>query len=147
MTSQWHYINNLFFRTDQHADCCKIGTGNSYIMMTSSNGHISALLSLCAGNSPVTGEFLAQRPVTRSFDVFFNLCLNKRLSKQSWGWWFEAPSRPLRRHCNVPIEFRAWMNNDGYIKLWNMIIYLCPKINGDLAKPSVKLGYGWTICL
>ena len=45
----------------------------------------SALMVLCAGNSPVTGEFHAQRPVTRSFDVFFDLRLNKRLSKQSWG--------------------------------------------------------------
>ena len=52
----------------------------------------SALLALCAGNSPVTGEFPSQRPVTRSFDVFFDLRLNKRLSKQShWSW----------RHCNV----------------------------------------------
>ena len=59
----------------------------------------SALLAICAGNSPVTGEFPAQRPVTRSFDVF--LRLNQRLSKQSWGWWFETPSRPLWRHCNV----------------------------------------------
>ena len=42
---------------------------------------LSALLVLCAGNSPVTGEFPSQRPVTRSFDVFFDLCLNKRLSK------------------------------------------------------------------
>ena len=39
----------------------------------------SALLAFCAGNSPVTGEFHAQRPVTRSFDVFFDLRLNKRL--------------------------------------------------------------------
>ena len=46
----------------------------------------SALLALRAGNSPVTGEFPAQRPVTRSFDVFFYLRPNKRLSKQSWGW-------------------------------------------------------------
>ena len=60
----------------------------------------SALLALCAGNSPVTGEFHAQRPVTRSFDVFFDLRLNKWLSKQSWGWWFEMPSCPLWRHCN-----------------------------------------------
>ena len=42
----------------------------------------SALLALCAGNSPVPGEFHAQRPVTRSFDVTFDLRLNKRLSKQ-----------------------------------------------------------------
>ena len=60
----------------------------------------SALLVICAGNSPVTGEFPAQRPVTRSFDVFFYLCLNKRLSKQWRGWWFETPSCPLWRHCN-----------------------------------------------
>ena len=62
---------------------------------------VSALLAICAGNSPVTGEFPAQRPVTWSFDVFFDLRPNKRLSKQSWGWWFEAPFRPLWRHRNV----------------------------------------------
>ena len=61
----------------------------------------SAPLALCARNSPVPGEFPAQRPVTRSFDVFFNLCLNKRLSKQSWSWWFETPSRSSWRHCNI----------------------------------------------
>ena len=60
----------------------------------------SALLTICAGNSPVTGEFPAQRPVARSFDVFFDLRLNKRLNKQSWGWWFETLSCPLWRHCN-----------------------------------------------
>ena len=42
----------------------------------------SALLVLCEGNSPVTGEFPAQRPVTQGFDIFFDLRLNKRLSKQ-----------------------------------------------------------------
>ena len=61
----------------------------------------SALLAICAGNSSVPGEFPAQRPVTRSFDVFFDLCLNKRLSKQSSGWWFEMLSRPLWRHCHA----------------------------------------------
>ena len=60
----------------------------------------SALLAICAGNSPVPGEFPAQRPVTRSFDIFFDLRLNKRLSKQSWGWWFETLLCPLSRHCN-----------------------------------------------
>ena len=43
----------------------------------------SALLAICAGNSPVPGEFPTQRPVTRSFDVYFDLRPNKRLSKQS----------------------------------------------------------------
>ena len=61
----------------------------------------SALLVLCAGNSPVTGEFPAQRSVMWNFDVYFDLHLNKQLSKQSWGWWFEMPSHPLWRHHNV----------------------------------------------
>ena len=61
----------------------------------------SALLAICAGNSPVPGEFPAQRPVTRSFDVLFDLRPNERLSKQWWSWWFETPSRPLWCHCNV----------------------------------------------
>ena len=61
----------------------------------------SALLARCAGNSPVTSEFPSQRPVTRIFDIFFDMHLNKQLSKQSWGWWFDTPSRPLWRHSNV----------------------------------------------
>ena len=61
---------------------------------------VSALLAICAGNSPVPGEFPAQRPVTRAFDVIFDLRLNKRLSKQSWGWWFETLSCSLWRHRN-----------------------------------------------
>ena len=69
-------------------------------IMTSSNGNISALLAICAGNSPVPGEFPAQRPVTRSFDVYFDLRPNKRFSKQSWGWWFEALWCPSWRHRN-----------------------------------------------
>ena len=59
-----------------------------------------SLLALCAGNSTVPGEFTAQRPVTRGFDVFFDLRLNKRLSEQSLGWWSETLSSPLWRHCN-----------------------------------------------
>ena len=46
---------------------------------------ISALLAICAGNSPATDEFPIQRTVTRSFDVFFDLLLNKWLSNQWWG--------------------------------------------------------------
>ena len=64
----------------------------------------SALLAICAGNSPAFGEFPAQRPLTRCFDVFFDLCQNKRLRKQSWGWWFETLSRPLWRHCNDGLD-------------------------------------------
>ena len=64
----------------------------------------SALLAICAGNSPVPGEFPAQRPVTRSFDDFFDLRPNKRLSKPWWSWWFETPSCPLWHHCNGRIS-------------------------------------------
>ena len=49
-------------------------------------------------------SFPAQRPVTRSFDVFFDLRLNKRLWKQSWGRWFETLSRPLWRRCNGKLD-------------------------------------------
>ena len=60
----------------------------------------SALLVICA-NSSVTGEFPTQRPMTRSIEVFFDLRPNKLLSKQSWGWWFDTPSRPLWHQCDV----------------------------------------------
>ena len=74
---------------------------SSFFMMTSSNGNIFHVTGhLC-------GEFTTQRPVTWSFDVSFDLRLNKRLSKQSWSWWFETPSHPLWHHCNV-------------ISLWNL---------------------------
>ena len=63
----------------------------------------SALLAICAGNSPVPGEFPAQRPLTRSFDVFFDLRLNEWLSTQSWGLWFETLLHPLWRHPNDPV--------------------------------------------
>ena len=65
----------------------------------------SALLAIYAGNSPVTGEFPAHRLVTRSYNVFFDLCLNERLSKQSWCWWFVTPSRPLWRHSNDALKY------------------------------------------
>ena len=77
-------------------------------IMTSSNGNMFRVTGFCVGNSPVTAgnspvndEFPLHRPVTWSFHVFFDLCLNKRLSKQSRRWWVETPSRSLWRHCNV----------------------------------------------
>ena len=50
---------------------------------------IAALLALCVWNSPVDGEFPSQRPVTRSFDVFCDLCLNKVENREAGD---------LRRH-------------------------------------------------
>ena len=61
--------------------------------------HFPCYWPFVRGNSPVTGEFSAQRPVTQSFQVVFDLCLNKRLSKQSWGCWFEI----LSHHYDVTV--------------------------------------------
>ena len=61
---------------------------------------LSALLVLCEWNPPATGGFPSQMPVTRSFDVFFRMRLNKRLNKQSMCWSFETLWRSLWRHCH-----------------------------------------------
>ena len=62
--------------------------------------HFRVTDPLC-GEFTGPGAFPIQRPVTRSFDIFFDLRLSERLSKQSSGWWFETPPRPLWRHCNM----------------------------------------------
>ena len=106
---------------------------NKANMMTSSNGTFSALLAHCEGNPSVTGNFPSQRPLTRNFVVFFDLRLNKRLSKQSRRRWFETPSRSLWRRCNevgsyfwpsAPIHiymyiyFHSWLKHKmGYVIL------------------------------
>ena len=78
----------------------------------------SALLAICAGNSLGTGEFPPQRPVTRSFDVFFDVRPNKRLSKQWWGWWFKTPSCPLWRDCNADDIFKSiFFNENAWIAI------------------------------
>ena len=74
---------------------------STQIMMTSSNGNIFRVTGPLCGEFTGPGEFPTQRQVTRSFDVFFDLRLNKRLSKQPWGWWFETPAWSLWRHRNV----------------------------------------------
>ena len=54
------------------------------LVMTSLNGNIFRVTGLFEGSSPTTGGLPSQMPVTRSFDVFFDLRLNTRLSKT---WW------------------------------------------------------------
>ena len=71
-------------------------------MMTSWNRNIFHVPGPSCGEL-VIGEFLSQRRVTRSFDVFLDLRLKKRLSKQSRRWGFETPSHPLWRHCNCSV--------------------------------------------
>ena len=60
--------------------------------MTSSTGNISALLAICAGNSPVTVEFPTQRPVTQSYNIFFDLHLIIN------SWVNNRAAADLRRH-------------------------------------------------
>ena len=76
----------------------------------------SVLLTLCEGNSSVTGEFPSQRPVTQSFDVFFDLHLNKWLSKQSRHWWFDMPSPSLWRHCNEYLNMALSWGDRSFIR-------------------------------
>ena len=89
---QWLFAENAFTRT----------IARNYILpwWCHQMETVSAILAICAGNSPVTGEFPAQRPVTRSFDVLFHPRLNKRLRTQSWGCWFKTLSCQLWRHGN-----------------------------------------------
>ena len=83
--------------------------------MTSSNGNIFRVTGPLCGEFTGPGEFPTQRPVTGSFDVFFDLRLNKRLSKQPWGWWFETPSWSLWRQCNEQFQHQlGWV---GYIAI------------------------------
>ena len=110
----------LCFRQSGKNDCCVscIGLyrvnknippwlliGINRCTMTSSNRNICRFTAICVGNSPVTGEFPTQR---RSFDVFFDLRLNRQLSKQSPGWWFETPSRLLWRHSHGLPKLKLW---------------------------------------
>ena len=105
----------------------------------------SALLAICAGNSPIAGEFPAQRPVTRSFDVFFDLRLNKRLSKQSWGCDWDAIAPIMSSLHWTPVKKRrkeSWriiyyrLQSGTYVSRWNW------------NKTSIsQLNMYWPVCL
>ena len=105
------WIGLLHFHLDIHDDVI--------------NGNIFRVTGHFCGE--FTGEFPSQRPVARSFDVFFHLCLNKRLNKQSWGWWFETSSRSLWRHCNdyqggFPVidclVKLPWLSISNFVETW-----------------------------
>ena len=69
------------------------------------------------GAVKLCSEFPAHRPVTQSLDDFFDLRLNKRLRKQSWGWWFETLSCPLWRHCNGSLSIGTGSRENGISQL------------------------------
>ena len=94
------------FRTDKRTPYVR-SSAYSYIPMVGIfYGMMSSNANIWRITGHLCGEFTGhrwiprQRLVTRSFDLFFDLRLNKRLNKQWWGWWFETPSRPLWRHSN-----------------------------------------------
>ena len=118
------YVLSTFLADDR----CSCSTGLLYHHSVAWWRHqketFSALLAFCAGNSPVTGEFLSL--ATRSFDDFFDL----RLNKQSRCRWFETPSRSLWRHCNEcihPIQ--------GITTVWGIL----PKLNSIWKRTTSRL--------
>ena len=78
--------------------------------MTSSNEDIFRITGLLCGEFTGPGEFPSQRPVAQSFHVSFDLRLDTRLCKQSWGWCFETPSGPLWHHRNEKQRFTQWVH-------------------------------------
>ena len=76
-------ILSVWHRCNCYQRCCPRCWNNGNTWWRHQMETFSPLLAICAGNSPVTGDFPAQRPVTRSFDVFVDLHLNKRLSKEA----------------------------------------------------------------
>ena len=107
----------------------------------------SPLLAPCEGNSTVIGEFPSQRPGTRSFDVLFDLRLNIRLSKQSWGWWFEMLSRPLWRHYNELPKHCLVYNIQFQFQFKSSLLPYCCIWNTKSTKDKWKLQQNDTTCL
>ena len=85
----------------------------------------SALLVLCEGNPPVTSGFPSQRPVMWSFDVFFILHLNKRLSKQSRRRWFKTPLHRLWSHSNGILKLGSCPDASSHYKvgIWRLLVF------------------------
>ena len=99
----------------------------------------SRLLAFCAGNSPVTGEFPSQRPVTRIFDVFFDLRLNQWLNKQWRHRKFETLSCSLWRHFNAEeFNLHPLLLYSPDISQYNITRY-CIQHNNFGGKTSVRL--------
>ena len=126
------YICGLFWRKvlftmpnsgiNHHRIIIPLRTAHA-VMMTSYNGNIICVTFHLRGEftGQVTGEFPTKRPMTQSFDDFFDLCLNKRLIKQSWVWWFETPSRSSWRHCNVVVYTHLLSLS---VKFWCLILHI-----------------------
>ena len=111
-------------------------------MMTSSNGNIFRVTGHLCGEFTGPGEFPTQRPVTRSFDVFFDLRLNKRLSKQPWGWWFETSSWSLWRQCNEWYRFDlpSFLLREYFCEVFCLLMKLIARTP---SLPSLQTAHAW----
>ena len=116
-------------------------------MMTSSNVNIFRVTGPFCGEFTGPYEFLTQRPVTRSFDVFFDLRLKKRLSKQPWGWRCETPSWSLWRQCNenrnVPncaVQDMIMLLSIQYTPTWTHTIHTLTVIIISVKSPWLAQG-------
>ena len=73
------------------------------------------LLALCEGNPSATGGFPSQRPVMQNFEVFFDLHLNKRLSKQL--------SFKMEIHENLVNAYSSWGIHDPFMLIYTAFVY------------------------
>ena len=96
----------------------------------------SALLALCERNPPVTGGFPSKRPVTRSFDAFFDRRMKKRLNKQSRRRWFETSSRSLWRHCYGVL---LWLGTERVYQNLFGLYHGCPWWRYQMETPPALL--------
>ena len=97
--------------------------------MTSSNWNIFRVTDTLWGELPVNSP--SQRPVTRSFEVFFDQHLNKGLSKPSRRRWFKTPSRSLWRHCNGPSSICHAVTSGHDIERVRWIFFSHLPLNGE----------------
>ena len=100
--------------------------------MTSSNGNILRVTGLLGGEPPVTGGYPSQRPVTMSFDVFFDLRLNKGL------WANNRDTGDLRHHCAHPdvTSSSLQISRLGWVYWSNILRSLIIDINETLLRPT-----------
>ena len=113
----------------------------SHTMMTSSSGSIFRVTDPLFGEFTGTGEFPTQRSVTRSFDVFFDLRLNERLSKQPWGWSFEMLSWSLWRHCNAVVSMPMKHHWIIWARSCRQLRLLCPQDSRNLPRTTLLIGF------
>ena len=93
-------------------------------------GTFSASLAICAGNSPVTGEFPAHRPVTLSFEFFFDLRLNKPLSKKCEA----GDLRRNRTHNDAIVMYCAAVSRES---VWIYTSFFTRNITTDVFQSRV----------